>query len=128
MVTGSDKILAMDPEAVRKGLKARTRSRDGYKEPGGRYRTRNRAGDSRGPDRFQHLISPAAIAQYRCPTQPPCAEIVAASAYASGAALETFDDQGLTLVRRETAIVREPHIKDGFHRDDFCIDTGACSR
>ena len=49
------------------------------------------------------------------------AEIVADSAYASGAALETFDDLGHTPVVKP--IVRKPHIKDGFHRDDFCIDT-----
>ena len=57
------------------------------------------------------------------PTNPPGAEIVADSAYASGAALETFDDLGHTPVVKP--IVRKPHIKDGFHRDDFCIDTGA---
>ena len=55
--------------------------------------------------------------------QPPGAEIVADSAYASGSALETFDDLGHTPVVKP--IVRKPHIEDGFHRDDFDIDTGA---
>ena len=54
--------------------------------------------------------------------QSPGAEIVADSAYASGAALETFDDLGHTPVVKP--IVRKPHIEDGFHRDDFDIDTG----
>ena len=43
---------------------------------------------------------------------PPGAEIVADSAYASGAALETFDDLGHTPVTKP--IVRKPHIEDGF--------------
>ena len=49
--------------------------------------------------------------------EPPGAEIVADSAYASGAALETFDGLGHTPVVKP--IVRKPHIEDGFHRDDF---------
>ena len=57
------------------------------------------------------------------PTNPPGAEIVADSAYASGAGFETFDDLGHTPVVKP--IVRKPHIEDGYHRDDFCIDTGA---
>ena len=40
-----------------------------------------------------------------------------------GAALETFDELGHTPVVKP--IVRKPHIEDGYHRDDFDIDTGA---
>ena len=53
----------------------------------------------------------------------PGTHIVADSAYASGSALETFaDNHHIAIVK---PIVRKPRIKDGYHRDDFGIDTGA---
>ena len=112
-------ISTVDAEA-RHGHKTRTRKRDGYKA---HVATEPETG----------LVTAAVLTAANTPDadsiadivadQPPGAEIVADSAYASGAALETFDDLGHTPVVKP--IVRKPHIEDGFHRDDFCIDTGA---
>ena len=109
----------MDPEA-RHGHKTRTHKRDGYKahvavEPVTGLVTAAvlTAANTPDADSIAGLVAEA----------PPGAEIVADSAYASGAALETFDDLGHTPVVKP--IVGKPHIEDGFHRDDFGIDTGA---
>ena len=112
-------ISTVDPEA-RHGHKTRTHKRDGYKA---HVATEPETG----------LVTAAVLTAANTPDadsiaglvadQPPGAEIVADSAYASGAALETFDDLGHTPVVKP--IVGKPHIEDGFHRDDFCIDTGA---
>ena len=112
-------ISTVDPEA-RHGHKTRTRKRDGYKahvttepETGLVTAAHLTAANTPDADSIADLVAEA----------PPGAEIVADSAYASGAALETFDDLGHTPVAKP--IVRKPHIEDGFHRDDFDIDTGA---
>ena len=112
-------ISTVDPEA-RHGHKTRTRKRDGYKahvatepETGLVTAAVLTAANTPDADSIADLVAEA----------PPGAEIVADSAYASGAALETFDDLGHTPVVKP--IVRKPHIEDGFHRDDFDIDTGA---
>ena len=110
-------ISTVDPEA-RHGHKTRTRKRDGYKahvatepETGLVTAAVLTAANTPDADSIEDLVA----------DQPPGAEIVADSAYASGAALETFDDLGHTPVVKP--IVRKPHIEDGFHRDDFDIDT-----
>ena len=112
-------ISTVDPEA-RHGHKTRTHKRDGYKahvatepETGLVTAVTLTAANTPDADSIADLVAEA----------PPGAEIVADSAYASGAALETFDDLGHTPVVKP--IVRKPHIEDGYHRDDFCIDTGA---
>ena len=112
-------ISTVDAEA-RHGHKTRTRKRDGYKahvatepETGLVTAAVLTAANTPDADSIADLVA----------DQPPGAEIVADSAYASGAALETFDDLGHTPVVKP--IVRKPHIEDGFHRDDFDIDTGA---
>ncbi len=111
-------ISTVDTEA-RHGHKTRTHKRDGYKahvatEPVTGLVTAAvlTAANTPDADSIADLVAEA----------PPGAEIVADSAYASGAALETFDDLGHTPVVKP--IVRKPHIEDGFHRDDFDIDTG----
>ena len=111
-------ISTVDPEA-RHGHKTRTRKRDGYKA---HVATEPETG----------LVTAAVLTAANTPDadsigdivadQPPEAEIVADSAYASGAGFETFDDLGHTPVVKP--IVRKPHIEDRFHRDDFGIDTG----
>ena len=110
-------ISTVDPEA-RHGHKTRTRKRDGYKahvatepETGLVTAAVLTAANTPDADSIADLVA----------DQPPGAEIVADSAYASGSALETFDKLGHTPVTKP--IVRKPHIKDGFHRDDFDIDT-----
>ena len=110
-------VSTVDPEA-RHGHKSRASKRDGYKA---HVATEPETG----------LVTAAVLTAANTPDadsiadlvdeEPPDAEIVADSAYASGAALETFDDLGHTPVVKP--IVRKPHIKDGFHRDDFDIDT-----
>ena len=112
-------ISTVDPEA-RHGHKTRTHKRDGYKahvavepETGLVTAAVLTAANTPDADSIAGLVAEA----------PPGAEIVADSAYASGAALETFDGLGHTPVVKP--IVGKPHIEDGFHRDDFCIDTGA---
>ena len=111
-------ISTVDAEA-RHGHKTRTK-RDGYKahvatepETGLVTAAVLTAANTPDADSIADLVAEA----------PPGAEIVADSAYASGAALETFDDLGHTPVVKP--IVRKPHIEDGFHRDDFEVDTGA---
>ena len=111
-------VSTVDPEA-RHGHKTRTRKRDGYKahvatepETGLVTAAVLTAANTPDADSIADLVAEA----------PPGAEIVADSAYASGAALETFDKLGHTPVTKP--IVRKPHIEDGFHRDDFDIDTG----
>ena len=106
----------MDPEA-RHGHKTRTRKRDGYKahvatEPVTGLVTAVSLTPANTPDAdaIDELVA-----------EEPPTEIVADSAYASGAALETFDDLNHTPVVKP--VVRKPRIKDGFHRDDFEIDT-----
>ena len=54
--------------------------------------------------------------------EPPGTHIIADSAYASGPTLATFDELDHTPIIKP--IVRKPHIEDGYHRDDFGIDTG----
>ena len=110
-------VSTVDPEA-RHGHKSRTSKRDGYKahvatepETGLVTAATLTAANTPDADSIADLVA----------DQPPGAEIVADSAYASGAALETFDDLGHTPVTKP--IVRKPHIKDGYHRDDFDIDT-----
>ena len=110
-------ISTVDPEA-RHGHKTRTRKRDGYKahvatEPVTGLVTAAvlTAANTPDADSIKDLVA----------EEPPGAEIVADSAYASGAALETFD--GLKHTPVVKPIVRKPHIEDGFHRDDFDIDT-----
>ncbi len=112
-------ISTVDTES-RHGHKTRTSKRDGYKahvatepETGLVTAAVLTAANTTDADSIADLVA----------DQPPGAEIVADSAYASGSALETFDDLGHTPVVKP--IVRKPHIKDGFHRDDFDIDTGA---
>ncbi len=111
-------ISTVDPEA-RHGHKTRTHKRDGYKahvavepETGLVTAAVLTAANTPDADSIADLVAEA----------PPEAEIVADSAYASGSALETFDELGHTPVVKP--IVRKPHIEDGFHRDDFGIDTG----
>ena len=111
-------ISTVDPEA-RHGHKTRTRKRDGYKahvatepETGLVTAAVLTAANTPDADSIADLVA----------DEPPEAEIVADSAYASGSALETFDDLGHTPVVKP--IVRKPHIRDGFHRDDFEVDTG----
>ena len=110
-------ISTVDPEA-RHGHKTRTSKRDGYKahvatepETGLVTAAVLTAANTPDADNIGDLVA----------DQPPGTEIVADSAYASGAALETFDELKHTPVVKP--IVRKPHIKDGYHRDDFCIDT-----
>ena len=110
-------ISTVDPQA-RHGHKTRTRKRDGYKahvaaepETGLVTAVALTAANTPDADSIKDLVA----------EEPPGAEIVADSAYASGAALETFDGLGHTPVVKP--IVRKPHIEDGFHRDDFDIDT-----
>ena len=110
-------ISTVDPQA-RHGHKTRTHKRDGYKahvatepETGLVTAAVLTAANTPDADSIADLVA----------DQPPGAEIVADSAYASGAALETFDKLGHTPVAKP--IVRKPHIKDGYHRDDFDIDT-----
>ena len=55
--------------------------------------------------------------------EPPGTYIIADSAYASGSALKTFNNNRHTPIVKP--IVRKPHIRYGYHRDDFGIDTGA---
>ena len=111
-------ISTVDPEA-RHGHKTRTSKRDGYKahvatepETGLVTAAVLTAANTPDADSIADLVA----------EEPPGAEIVADSAYASGAALETFDKLDHTPVTKP--IVRKPHIEDGFHRDDFDIDTG----
>jgi len=118
-VTKDRTISTVDPEA-RHGHKTRTRKRDGYKahvatepETGLVTAATLTAANTPDADSIADLVA----------GEPPAAEIVADSAYASGGALETFEDLGHTPVVKP--IVRKPHIKDGFHRDDFDIDTKA---
>ena len=110
-------ISTVDPQA-RHGHKTRTRKRDGYKahvaaepETGLVTAVALTAANTPDADSIKDLVA----------EEPPGAEIVADSAYASGAALETFD--GLKHTPVVKPIVRKPHIEDGFHRDDFDIDT-----
>ena len=110
-------ISTVDPEA-RHGHKTRTRKRDGYKahiaaEPETGLITAVALTPANTPD-----AEPVAglVAQ-----EPPGTHIIADSAYASGSALETFDDLGHTPIVKP--IVRKPHIRYGYHRDDFGIDT-----
>ena len=110
-------ISTVDPQA-RHGHKTRTRKRVGYKahiatepETGLITAVALTAANTPDTDSIKDLVA----------DQPPGAEIVADSAYASGSALETFDDLGHTPMVKP--IVRKPHIKGGYHRDDFDIDT-----
>ena len=112
-------ISTVDPQA-RHGHKTRTRKRDGYK-----------AHIAAEPQ--TGLITAAALTPANIPDaepvaglvagEPPGTEIIADSAYASGSALKTFNNNRHTPIVKP--IVRKPHIKNGYHRDDFGIDTGA---
>ena len=110
-------ISTVDPEA-RHGHKTRTRKRDGYKahvaaEPETGLVTAVALTPANTPDTDAVV---ELVAQ-----EPPGTHIIADSAYGSGSALETLDDFGHTPVVKP--IVRKPHIRDGYHRDDFDIDT-----
>ena len=111
-------ISTVDPEA-RHGHKTRTRKRDGYKahvaaEPETGLVTAVSLTPANTPDTDAAV---ELVAQ-----EPPGTHIIADSAYASGSALETFDDLGHTPIIKP--IVRKPHIRNGLHhRDDFDIDT-----
>ena len=112
-------ISTVDPEA-RHGHKTRTRKRDGYKahiaaEPQTGLITAAVLTPANTPD--------AGIGTELVAGEPPGTHIIADSAYASGPTLATFDELDHTPVVKP--IVRKPHIKDGYHRDDFGIDTGA---
>ena len=112
-------ISTVDPQA-RHGHKTRTRKRDGYKahiaaEPQTGLITAAVLTPANTPD--------AGIGTELVGEEPPGTHIIADSAYASGSALETFaDNHHIAIVK---PIVRKPRIKDGYHRDDFGIDTGA---
>ena len=104
----------------RRAHKTRTHKRDGYKahiatEPESGLVTAVALTPANTPD--------ADIGTDLVAEEPPGTHIVADSAYASGAALETFDNKGHIAVVKP--IVRKPRIKHGYHRDDFDIDTGA---
>ena len=112
-------ISTVDPEA-RHGHKTRTRKRDGYKahiaaEPETGLVTAVALTPANTPD--------AGIGTELVAEEPPGTHIIADSAYASGSALKTFDELDHTPIIKP--IVRKPHIKHGYHRDDFCIDTRA---
>ena len=112
-------ISTVDPE-TRHGRKTRAHKRDGYKahvatEPQTGLVTTAKITPANTPD--------AEVVADLVADQAPDSEVVADSAYASGPALQEFDDKGLTPVTKP--IVRKPRIKDGFHRDDFDIDTKA---
>ena len=112
-------ISTVDPQA-RHGHKTRTRKRDGYK-----------AHIAAEPQ--TGLITAVALTPANTPDaepvaglvagEPPGTHIIADSAYASGPTLATFDELDHTPIVKP--IVRKPHIEDGYHRDDFGIDTGA---
>ena len=111
-------ISTVDPEA-RHGHKTRTRKRDGYKA---HIATEPQTG----------LVTAVALTPANIPDaepvaglvagEPPGTHIIADSAYASGPTLATFDELDHTPIVKP--IVRKPHIEDGYHRDDFGIDTG----
>ena len=112
-------ISTADPES-RHGHKTRAHKRDGYKahvaaEPETGLVTAAKITPANIPDA-------EAVADLVA-DQAPDSEVIADSAYASGPALETFDRNNLTPVTKP--IVRKPHIADGYHRDDFDIDTKA---
>ena len=110
-------ISTVDPQA-RHGHKTRTRKRDGYKahvaaEPETGLVTAVTLTPANTPDTDAVV---KLVAQ-----EPPGTHIIADSAYGSGSALETLHDLGHNPIVKP--IVRKPHIKDGYHRDDFDIDT-----
>lgn len=112
-------ISTVDPEA-RHGHKTRVAKRDGYKahiaaepETGLVTAVKITPANTVDADAVADLVA----------DQTPGSEVVADSAYASGPALHDFDDKGLTPVTKP--IVRKPRIPDGYHRDDFEIDTEA---
>ena len=112
-------ISTVDPQA-RHGHKTRTRKRDGYKahiatEPQTGLITAAVLTPANTPD--------AGIGTELVGEEPPGTHIIADSAYASGPTLATFDELDHTPIVKP--IVRKPHIKNGYHRDDFGIDTGA---
>ena len=106
-------ISTVDPDA-RHGHKTRAHKRDGYKahiaaEPETGLVTAAKITGANTPD--ADLVA----------DQAPDSEVIADSAYGSGPALETFDQNNLTPITKP--IVRKPHIENGYHRDDFDIDT-----
>ena len=110
-------ISTVDPE-TRHGHKTRTRKRDGYKahiatEPETGLVTAATLTPANTPDAD---AVPELVAAEAAGT-----EIVADSAYASGATLETFNKLDHTPLVKP--IVRKPHIEGGYHRDDFKVDT-----
>ena len=112
-----DDIDGRPPEA-RHGHKTRTRKRDGYKA---HIATEPQTG----------LVTAVALTPANTPYadvvaglvagEPPGTHIIADSAYASSPTLATFDELDYTPIVKP--IVRKPHIEDGYHRDDFGIDT-----
>ena len=111
-------ISTVDPEA-RHGHKTRTRKRDGYKahvaaEPETGLVTAVALTPANTPD-----AEP--VSRISSPTNPPPPRSSPIRPTRSGPTLETFDDLDHTPTVKP--IVRKPHIKDGYHRDDFGIDT-----
>ncbi len=112
-------ISVVDPK-TRHGHKTRSEKRDGYKahiavepETGLVTATALTAANTTDAGSIADLIA----------EEPPETVILADSAYASGPALETFEEADhIPIVK---PIVRKPRIPDGYHRDDFDIDTGA---
>ena len=112
-------ISTVDPDA-RHGHKTRAHKRDGYKahiaaEPETGLVTAAKITGANTPD--------ADLVADLVADQAPDSEVIADSAYGSGPALETFDQNNLTPITKP--IVRKPHIENGYHRDDFDIDTKA---
>ena len=112
-------ISTVDPQA-RHGHKTRSHKRDGYKahvaiEPETGLVTEAELTAANTPDGD---TAPALVAG-----EAAGAEIVADSAYASGPLLETFENRSHTTVIKP--LPDRPRIKDGYSRDDFCIDTEA---
>ncbi len=112
-------ISVVDPKA-RHGHKTRSAKRDGYKahvavepETGLVTETDLTAANSTDADSIADLVA----------EEPPETVILADSAYASGPALETFEESGhIPIVK---PLIPKTRIKGGFDRDDFGIDTGA---
>ncbi len=115
-----DRTISVVDHEARHGHKTRSAKRDGYKahvavepETGLVTATALTAANTTDAGSIADLIA----------EEPPETVILADSAYASGPALKTFEEADhIPIVK---PIVRKPRIPDGFHRDDFTIDTGA---
>ena len=110
-------ISVVDPE-TRHGHKTRANKTDGYKahvavEPETGIITAAKISSAHTPDAD---LVPDLVAD-----QTPGTEVVADSAYASGPALQELSDRDLVPITKP--ITRKPRIQNGYHRDDFTIDT-----